>query len=304
MSQSMAMAMTSPRSLNIFGRPLSIFGVPVERDTIFSNHKGIYKNHIEKRQRKLIIKTTFIKFFLHQDERILCLTTGYSPVCFKEKIITGPAFLFFKRAIFVFTDKRILHVPTSFNDGARHAISQIRYDDCSTLDIRGRSLTVLYKNGTRESFPFIGRREKKKIASILDGITPTAKEADGLNRRIYLCPSCTNPLKDKVECCPACKLEFKSGRQTKMRALFIPGGGYFYTHYALLGFTLGIGEIAVYTYFLFNLMAFKEGLAVNFGMLTLMLGILICEKCIATFHSGQLTREFIPESKDFTMRKI
>ena len=57
---------TSP---NIFARPLSIFGVPVDRETIFSNHKGMYKSRIEKRQRKLIVKTTHlnIKFFLHNN---------------------------------------------------------------------------------------------------------------------------------------------------------------------------------------------------------------------------------------------
>ena len=49
MSSSMAMTMRPNGNMNIFGRPLSIFGVPVERDTIFSNHKGVYKNHIEKR---------------------------------------------------------------------------------------------------------------------------------------------------------------------------------------------------------------------------------------------------------------
>ena len=304
MSQTMAMAMTPPQSLNIFGRPLSIFGVPVERETIFSNHKGIYKKHIEKRQRKLIIKTTFIKFFLHRDERLLCLTTGYSPVSVKEQVITGPAFLFFKRAILVFTNKRILHVPTNFNGGARCAISQIRYDDCAALDIKGRSLVVMYKNGTQESFPYLGRKEKKKIASLLDGIVQMSKASEGFHRRVYLCPSCTSPLEYGTECCPACKLEFKSGYKARMRAIFIPGGGYFYNHYNVLGFTLGICEIAIYTHLLFNLMSFKAGMAVNFGTMAVLLCVLVCEKVATTFHSEQLTLDFIPETEDYAMRKI
>ena len=36
--------------------------VPVDRKTIFSDYKGRYKSRIEKRQRRLIVKTTFIKF--------------------------------------------------------------------------------------------------------------------------------------------------------------------------------------------------------------------------------------------------
>jgi hypothetical protein len=43
------------QSLNIFGQPLTIFGVPVDREKIFANHKGIYQKRVEKRQRKLIV---------------------------------------------------------------------------------------------------------------------------------------------------------------------------------------------------------------------------------------------------------
>ena len=304
MSPSMAMTMNPTRNLNIFGQPLSIFGVPVERETIFSNHKGIYNNRIEKRQRKLIIKTTAVKFFLHADERILCLTTGYAPVSIKEQVFTGPAFLFFKRAILVFTDKRILHVPTRFNHGSGRAISQIMYTDCSQLSIKGRSLTVIYKNGTQETFPYIGRREKRKIAALLDSIPSNERASDGLHRRAFLCPSCTNTLENDTKRCPACQLEFKSPLRARLRAIFIPGGGYFYCNYNVLGFILGLIEIAIFTHLLFNLMAFRQGVAVNFGIMAFLLGLLVCEKSIATFHSAQLTRDFIPESKDFTMRKV
>ena len=33
-----------------------IFGLPVERKVLFSNHKDVYKKRIEKRQRKLFVK--------------------------------------------------------------------------------------------------------------------------------------------------------------------------------------------------------------------------------------------------------
>ncbi len=303
MSSSMAMTMRPNGNMNIFGRPLSIFGVPVERDTIFSNHKGVYKNHIEKRQRKLIVKTTFIKFFLHADERILCLTTGYSPVSVKEQVLTGPAFLYFKRAIFVFTDKRILHVPARFNHGSRCAISHIMYADCAALDLKGRSLVVMYKNGTQESFPYIGRKEKRKIGSLLDSIQPKSTTSDGFHRRVFLCPSCTNPVAADTVCCPACQLEFKSRRRAKMRALLIPGGGYFYNHYSTLGFTVGLAEIAIFSYLLSSTMTMRAGLPVNFGIVAVMLCLLAGGKTITAYHAGQLARGLIPESKDYAMRK-
>jgi len=39
----------------------NLFGLPVERDILFSNHKGIYKKGIEKQQTKFIEKISFIK---------------------------------------------------------------------------------------------------------------------------------------------------------------------------------------------------------------------------------------------------
>ena len=40
-----------------------IFGLPIDREILFSNHKDVYKKRVEKRQRKLIVKTSFLKPF-------------------------------------------------------------------------------------------------------------------------------------------------------------------------------------------------------------------------------------------------
>lgn len=291
-------------SLNIFGRPLSIFGVPVERETIFADHQGNYKNRVEKRQRRLIVKTTFVKFFLHQDERLLCLTTGYSPIDVLEQVLTGPAFLFYKRALFVFTDRRILHIPTHFDHSPRGAISQISYDDCAHIALKGRSLFIAYKNGRQEHFPYLGIKEKKKIKVLLDNLARKPKETGLLQKRVYLCPSCTNALNARELACPTCKMEFKSGLKAKLRSLLIPGGGYLYNRCPLTGVAAGLMETALITFLVYNLASLKAGLPVNFGITALLLGLLIGEKLITAFHAQQLTRDFIPEEKDFAVRKI
>jgi len=291
-------------TLNIFGQPVSIFGVPVERDTIFSDHKGVYKNRVEKRQRRLIVKATFVKFFLYHDERILCLTTGYSPITVMEQVLTGPAFLFFKRALLVFTDKRILHIPTRFDHSPRGAISQIRYDDCAHITLKGRALIVDYKNGAQDLFPYLGLKEKKKIKVLLDSAALKPKEAGSLQERVYLCPSCTNVLNANKSYCPTCKMEFKSSLKAKLRSLLIPGGGYLYNRIALPGVALGLLETALLVYLAYNLAALKSGMPINLGMTALFAGLLIGEKIITAFHAQQLTHYFIPEEKDFAMRKI
>ncbi len=290
--------------LNIFGRPISIFGVPVERDTIFTDHKGNYKIRVEKRQRKLIIKTTFIKFFLHQNERILCLTTGYSPISVLEQVLTGPAFLYFKRAIFVFTEKRILQILTRPDNASHSAIAQIMYSDCSQINLKGRSLIIEYKNGREEHFHYMGRKEKRKLKKLLESIALAPKEAGRLNQRVYLCPSCTNVLDTGKPVCPTCRMAFKSGLKAKLRSLLIPGGGYLYSRHTLPGIAIGLLETVLLSYLFFNLAALNARIPVNFGMMTLFGAIYIIEKFITAFHSQQLTQAFIPEEKDYAMRKI
>jgi hypothetical protein len=289
---------------NIFGQPLAIFGLPVERDTIFSDHQGCYRKRIEKRQRKLLVKTTFVKFFLQHDERILCLTTGYSPVSVLEQVLTGPAFLFFKRAMFIFTDRRILHIPTRFNHSTRSAISQISYGDCSQITLKGRSLNIVYKNDKRECFHYLGSKERKKIGALLTSIAPVLKESGAYRQRVYLCPSCTNILDTQESFCPTCKMAFKSSLKARLRSILIPGGGYLYNRYTFPGVAVGLLETALLICLVYSLASLNAGLPVNFGVIAIFLGLLVAEKFITTFHAQHLIEDFIPEEKDFALRKI
>ncbi|MFZ1987376.1 MAG: hypothetical protein WAU91_23405 [Desulfatitalea sp.] len=295
---------SSTQRLNIFGQPLSIFGVPVDRDKIFTNHKGDYKKCVEKRQRGLIVKSTFIKFYLHHGEQIQCLTTGYSPISAIEQIATGPAFLFFKRALFIFTDKRILHVPTRFDRSPRSAVSQIMYEDCAQLAIKGRALHVEYKNGRKDIFPYIGRKEKRKIQAMVSNLPLTPKEAGRLQGRVYLCPSCTHVLPSDAHCCNVCKLVFKTDSKAKLRSALIPGGGYFYSRYPAVGAAVGLIELALMIFLIYKGVALYKGLPVSFGLLALAACGLILEKLITTFHAQELIKNYVPEEKDFAMRKI
>jgi hypothetical protein len=289
---------------NIFGQPLTIFGLPVERDTIFSDHKGCYRKRIEKRQRKLLVKTTFVKFFLQHDERILCLTTGYSPVSVLEQVLTGPAFLFFKRALFVFTDRRILHIPTRFNHSSRSAISQIGYGDCAQIALKGRSLAIVFKNDKHECFHYLGYKERKKISALLATIAPRLEETGAHKQRVYLCPSCTNILDAQESFCPTCKMAFKSGLKARLRSILIPGGGYLYNRYTFPGVAVGLLETALLICLVYSLASLNAGLPVNFGVIALFLGLLVAEKFITSFHAQHLIEDFIPEEKDFALRKI
>jgi hypothetical protein len=283
-------------SPNVFARPLSIFGIPVDRETIFSNHKGVYKNRIEKRQRQLIVKTTRlnIKFFLHSDERIRCLSTGYSPVGLFEQLLTGVSFLLFKRALFIFTDKRLLHIPIRMGGSRTGSISQILYDDCAKIWLKGRQLMIRYKTGETERFPYIGRKEKKKIRAIIDNLPIRPKEAGKLKGRVYVCPGCAANLASDASSCPSCNLSFKRGLMAGLWAALLPGGGYFYNRYALPGVLAGLAEIVAATLLFYYWTLYFKAEPVHMTLLVCATGAFLIEKYIMAFHAALLTADFIP----------
>ncbi|PQP34036.1 hypothetical protein C6A37_09845, partial [Desulfobacteraceae bacterium SEEP-SAG9] len=96
---------------NLFRGPVYIFGKPVASDIIFSNHRGIYKKKVEKRQRRLLIKIPFINSFLEDGELITLITNGYALLTRLERSLLRYLTVFQRRALFVFTDRRVLYIP-------------------------------------------------------------------------------------------------------------------------------------------------------------------------------------------------
>ena len=145
-----------------------VFSLPVDRDVIFTDHKGNYKKKIEKQQRNLIVKIPFIKTFLKPGENILCITTGYSQVNNLDQILTAWIFIYLKRSLFVFTNKRIFHVPTTVRYGYRNSIAQILYSENQSVTLKGCTLIVQCGVcGDQDKYIGIRGKDKKKIRTIL-----------------------------------------------------------------------------------------------------------------------------------------
>ncbi|MBN2020289.1 MAG: hypothetical protein JW749_08695 [Sedimentisphaerales bacterium] len=227
-----------------------LYGLPVDTTISFSNHEGIYKPQIEKRQRKLLQKVSRIAPFLERTERILHITAGCSHISFLEQLLTGAVLYSLKRALFVFTDRRILHIPCSPNLCYRDSIAQILYADCRRIYMRFSTLIACYKSGRTEKFPCISRQSRKKIKAILKENKPPSKTSLDLERS-HLCPQCSRPLIKNYYACPHCDLKFKTKPVATMLSIIFPGGGYFYIRHPFLGAleaimeTLFIGLLAV-----------------------------------------------------------
>lgn len=289
---------------NIFGPALSVFGLPVDRNIIFSNHKNVYRKKIETRQRKLIVKISFLKFFLHSDENLLLLTTGYSPTTFWELLLTFPMFFFFKRALLVFTTKRIFHIPTSFGYAYRQTISQIRYSDCHRIQTKGRLLVLDCKNGQKQVFSDIAATELKKIKQLI----PHLPIKEGLNPDTEiqsLCPSCANGLPEDLKECPKCSLRFKSRERGIISSILVPGGGFFYSRHPIYGLLMGVVELAIIASIILAGLYLNPEISQNkILLMTFMAIILISVKALNAYHTNMLIEYPIPKKREFDRRKV
>jgi hypothetical protein len=274
-----------------------IFGLPVDRETLFSNHKKIYKKRIENRQRKLIVKLPFLKPFLKKGEKILLVSTGYSPITSLAQYATGFIFVYLKRSLFVFTNHRIFHVPATPNYQFKDTIAQIYYDGCRSISMKGGTLVVEYaKIGQMEKFKAIAFSERKKIKALLKA-KPISGTKTRLGERFHLCPRCTHPLSTGKYVCESCQLKFKNKIIAYIIAILFPGGGYFYTRHYLIGLLNAIVEIFLLAYIAVTLQDVLNKVEDSMKYLAVMGAVYLAVKTISVIHSTHFIEEFIPRKK-------
>ncbi len=274
-----------------------IFGLPVDRETLFSNHKKIYKKRIENRQRKLIVKLPFLKPFLKRGEKILLVSTGYSPIASLAQYVTGFLFVYLKRSLFVFTNHRIFHIPATANYQFKNAIAQILYDGCRSISLKGGTLVVEYaKFGQTEKFKAIALSERKKIKALMKA-KPFAGTKTQLGKRSYLCPQCTHQLTTGKYVCESCELKFKNKIVAYIVAILFPGGGYLYTRHYFIGLLNAVVEISLLVGIALTLQDMLNKVQGSIKYLALMGAIYLAVKIISVIHSTHFINEFIPRKK-------
>lgn len=276
-----------------------VFGLPVDNEILFSNYKGIYKQRIEKRQRKLIVKISFLKPFLQKREQVLLVTTGYSPLNGPAQYLTGFVFIFLKRSLFVFTNYRILHIPTTPGYNYKNSIAQVIYAGCQSIELKGGNLIVHHVRGgnrSTEKFKGIAGSERKKIRSLLKKRIPISSKKGQQIVRMHLCPRCAGKLAAGMKKCPKCQLKFKSQSVAALCALIIPGGGYLYIRQYFLGLLDALVEIGLAASIFYLLPAVGEAMPAQPLHLAL-IPVFLYVKLSAAVHSSHFTAEFIPTDK-------
>jgi hypothetical protein len=279
-----------------------VFGLPVDRGVMFSNHKDVYKPRIEKRQQKLMAKISFVRHFLEPDEIILLVAKGHSPLTVLEKVGIGWFFLYLKRSLLIFTDRRIFHVPTTPGYGYRNSIAQIRYAACESIEIKRTSLVVKFKGGnTTEKFFRISGRERKKIKELLKGVDFEGTKSDA-SGRMHLCPQCAAPLYHWVPNCRGCGLMFKTATVATVLAIVLPGGGYFYLRQVFLGAVTALLEIAAALLIALSVNSMLNGGPWHLLWLGGGTGILVLVKSFAVVHARLMVNDFLPRPAAVTFQ--
>jgi hypothetical protein len=288
------------------GKVEGLYGLPVDTAVAFSNHKGIYKPGIEKRQRKLLRKLTFLTPFLAGGERILQVTLGCSPASFVEQLLTGALLHPLKRALFVVTDRRILHIPVTHRLLYRYSISQIMFVDCRQIRFSGSTLIIKYKSGHNERFRCISRRGRRKFKSILRSMSLEGRASPALERT-NLCPRCMQPLIKRFYTCPNCSLKFKSKAWATLISIVFPGGGYFYIRHPFLGVLEAATEILFAALLVFfstivwkNL---KDAPDALFQAVVICAIMLVYQKLASVLFTSKCIDEFIPKKHSIAVQK-
>ena len=276
----------------------SIYGLPVDTSVLFSDKKGRRKKRIEKRKVKLLQNVAFLAKFLDPDEQIVFVATGCSPFSLLDHFTTGQVWLYLlKRSLFVFTNKRLFHVPTTTQFEYRQSIAQVLYEDLKGVRVRGGALILEYHGGEKEKFQGIPRGDLAIIKQVqieaCDDEVPSSHPG-----RNHLCPNCTQVLAPDTRACPACGLRFKTKAKACLRSIFLPGGGYFYTGHPWMGLGDALVELSLLVFIgaagaAAGLLGDPEALEA----LLVLAPVLILEKLITIYHANHFVAEFIPEKR-------
>ena len=271
-------------------------GLPIDADEMFSDHKGTHKPRVEKKQRALVRKVTYLKEFLEDGEMLLAITTAVSPTSFLEQWTTGFVFVYNKRCLLVVTNRRIFHIPTTMGYKYRRSIAQIRYADIETIRQKGSKLKIRYKSNQKDVFLYVRRSERKKIRALLPNISTQGSESDA-GKRVHLCPRCTSELEFDVYVCSNCKLEFKSRSTALKLSIWLPGGGYFYTGHPILGIGDALVEAILIFAIIFSLIPTIEYPEPDYAGAAVFSVVLLIEKLITIYHANHFIREYLTKDK-------
>ena len=286
------------------GVQVDTFGLRINQEICFTTHNNKLHMGTTKRQLKILRDVApLLRQLLKPDEEILLAVRTASPMSWFEQLTTGWVIYLLKRCVLIFTNKRILHLPTTMNFKPKASAAQVVFGDLAEAKasgFMGRVLKLTYKTGKQESFNYVDSPEFKKLKALLPAL-PKEGQPSEVSERHHLCPRCQSRLLTGKFSCPSCHLQFKDGERAIGLSVLYPGGGYFYTGHPLLGLGDVVTEGILLILFLGALIDMLTGAKGSAGWgLVVTLGVaLFIEKAQTIYHAKHYVSEYIPIDKNF-----
>jgi hypothetical protein len=286
------------------GVPVETFGLRVDQEICFTAHNNKPHKGTRERQLKLLKGSApTLKQVLKPDEEVWLVVRAVSPMSWFEQLTTGWMIYYLKRCVLVFTNQRILHLPTTMNFKSKLSIAQVYYGDIAVAKLSGflgRALKLTYRTGKQETFNYIEPADFRKLKTLLPSLPKEAHSSEASERH-YLCPRCLARLLKGIFTCSNCQLQFKDGERAVRLSVLYPGGGYFYTRHPILGAGDAIVEgLLLILLFggLIDAWAGEKG-PEAWILVAIMAGALAMEKAQTIYHTIHYVNEYIPLEKNF-----
>ncbi|MCI0404246.1 MAG: hypothetical protein L0212_12135 [Acidobacteria bacterium] len=295
---------------------LSLDGVLLREDTLYTNRKGKEKRGIRKRAEDALAKLKgTLAAVLEPDEAVLFVARGQAPTTLVEQLTFGYYIYYVTASLLVFTNRRMLDFHLDVGSFGRwkwtHGLRAVRWGDVQQAAVKGlltRSLELKYRTGKKETYHLARWSDANKIKmlvpSLLHGSAGEASPAQGM---VSLCPDCYAFLAERADECSGCQLRFKTTKEMIWRSVLFPGGGYFYTGH----WSLGILDALVESFLVFGVamwVAVAAGFAQPFrgplepqatssealAAAAFLVVILAIEKLFTIYHGKRFLQVFIP----------
>lgn len=276
----------------------ALYGLRVAPSICYSDERGRMSTEIREDQVKQIQRVVpLIRNLLEPEETIFFTTTG-SPGFGLADFMT-PLFALFlmKRCIYVFTDRRVLQIPLGLTGRVRRSVSSLRYADISAFRFDGGytfgtiinlGIRCVTRHGDHEQIARLPYDSLTKLMPLMPRLAGSGTPSPA-GQRVHLCPTCGEPLRRNIFVCATCGTQFRSPNLAGILAAILPGGGYFFCRYALMGLAAAFVELSLV------LSAFGAVFeVVPERALTISLLILGLQKLAGITHARQLANEFVP----------
>lgn len=222
-------------------RRVSANGVSIREDVLYTDAKGELDERSKKRaEESLSSLSEVLPNLLEPNEAVLyVIRSCQAPAGVLEQFFLGWYIYRVTATRIVFTNLRLLHFGLVSDKKWDRTLKSVRWGNILEAKTKGwlnRVLKLKYGNGKKEHYWRLKRKDSQKAKVILDAVMPQSRtETTAAQGMQSLCPNCRAPLTAGTYQCASCGLRFKDEKTLLRRTLLIPGGGYLYSGFTLLG---------------------------------------------------------------------